>query len=82
MMRTEEDLKAELRRAAGRFNDHFRNKNWKAAKEIYMSILAVCVYTDIDDAFQREMFGDRESETEGLMREEYVQKCFYMMCVK
>lgn len=84
-MLTEKDLKDKLILYAETFQEHMKNKEYVCAKRCYDTAVTVSVFTQLDDEFNKELFGERGERGvilyQGLFREDQVLKA-YEQCIK
>lgn len=83
-----EYISDKLNYQAGYFAELMRNKEYPAAKACYDTVLTVVTFMNLPDSVQIELFGNRayaedgDQITEGLFREELVQKAYLECAVK
>lgn len=84
-MLAEKEVKEKLQMYADKFKTHFRNKEYHRAKRLYDSAVTVSVFLEMEEEFNKELFGERGERgaviKQGQFREEDVIKT-YEECIK
>lgn len=81
-MITEKEIMDKLYELPEHFKRCMKNKEYRQAKAYYDEAVLLCVFLKMPDKVRIELFGNRsykedwEEETDGLFREEDVQKAF------
>lgn len=83
-MKTAQEIREGLYDLADRFRIKMKNKKYAEAKHIYDTALTVATYIELDETIKTELFGSRHTEpaTEGLFREQDVQRAVYECSIK